>query len=295
LISYRHRDSDSNFYIEFPSIGITFSAIFTRQSRRNKTENVFSPFAIRDPIISKFQIENLCLSSLLQIRINQRLTKIQILNNPYLENHHPFETIYRTPTNIPTKYVIRIFYPSPQTLIPRKILFLRLRDNWTKFMINLEIKILRFLNDPILNKFRKDLTLFSKGIIYIQGKALPEPNLEFKAYLQHFERKWRKLYLRIFREHSHLYWYFCDRSHFNTEQNLNSIGDIIRATEHQLFDVNFTRDICQLTRQIIRNTLHLQKLQDTEASRIDRAHSLFEEEFEEVTTPQSNSKQINRY
>jgi len=157
-------------------------------------------------------------------------------------------------------------------------------------MINLEVKILRFLNDPILNNLRKDLTLFSKGLIYIRGRASPESNLKFEDYLRHFRRKWRKLYLRLFKEHSNIYWYFCDRNHFNTEQNFNSIRDIFWATEHQLLDVNFTRDICHFTRHIIRDTLHLQNLQDTESSRIDRAHSLFEEEFEEDSTSQFISK-----
>ena len=147
-------------------------------------------------------------------------------------------------------------------------------------MINLETKILRFLNDHILNKLRKDLTLLSKGLIYIPGRISPEPDLEFEDYLRHFRQKWKKLYSRIFREHSDLYWYFCDRNHFSTEQNFNSIGDIIWATEHQLLDINFTRDICHFTRHIIRNTIHLQGVQATEQSRFDRAHSLFEEEFE---------------
>jgi len=151
-------------------------------------------------------------------------------------------------------------------------------------MINLEIKILRFLNDSTLNELRKELTLFSKGFIYIRGRASPESNPKFEDYLCHFRQKWRKLYLRIFKEHCDLYCYFCDRNHFNTKRNCNSIGDIIWATECQLADVNFTRDICHFTRHIIRNTLHLQKLQDTESSRISRAHSLFEEEFEKVTT-----------
>jgi len=147
-------------------------------------------------------------------------------------------------------------------------------------MINLEIKILRFLNDHILNILRKDLTLFSKGIIYIPGRTSPEPDLDFEDHLWHFRQKWKKLYSRIFREHSDLYWYFCDRNHFITEQNFSSIGDIIRATEHQLLDVNLTRDICHFTRHLIRNTIHLQEVQATEQSRLHRAHSLFEEEFE---------------
>jgi len=151
-------------------------------------------------------------------------------------------------------------------------------------MINLEIKILRFLNDSFLNKLRRDLALLSRSFIYIQGRT------SFEDYLRHFRRKWRKLYSRIFREHSDLYWYFCSRNHFITEQNLNSIGDILWATERQLLDVNLTRDICHFTRHIIRDTLHLQELQVTEKSRIDRAHSLFEEEFEEDITSQSISK-----
>ena len=157
-------------------------------------------------------------------------------------------------------------------------------------MINLEIKILRLLNDHILNKLRKDLTLFSRDLVYIPGRTSPEPDLEFEDYLWHFRQKWKKLYSRIFREHSDLYWYFCDRNHFYTEQNLNSIEDILWATERQLLDVNLTRDICHFTRHIIRDTLHLQELQITEKSRIDRAHSLFEEEFEEDITSQSTSK-----
>jgi len=158
-------------------------------------------------------------------------------------------------------------------------------------MKNLEIKILRYLNDPILNIHRKDLLLLSKGLIYLRGKKSPETNLGFENYLRYFLRKWKKLYSRIFQEHSCLYWYFsCRDNHFKLEQDLKSIGDITWATECQLYGINLTRDICHFARHILRDTIHLQEIQDTEELRINRAHSLVAEEFEGVTTLYSSSR-----
>ena len=88
MISYRYRDSDSTFYIGFPSIGITFSAIFIRQSGRNKTANVFSPFVFRSSFDFKNSNQDSCLSISIQTRNKQRLSKIRILKNLYLENYH---------------------------------------------------------------------------------------------------------------------------------------------------------------------------------------------------------------
>jgi len=147
-------------------------------------------------------------------------------------------------------------------------------------MINLEIKILRYLNDPILNKYRKELNLFNKGVVFLPGKDHPEENLKFEDLLKHFYRKWTKLYTRVYNTHCDLYWYFCKDNHFNTEQNLLCIGDIIWASENQLYDVNLTRDICHFARQFIRVSINLQNIQPTEEFRINLASSLFYEEFE---------------
>jgi len=86
LISYRFRDSDLTSFIRFPSIGITFLAIFTHQSREHSTENVFSPFAIRDPIVSKISNQIPGLSNSIQIRTNQRFPKIRIFQRIYLDD-----------------------------------------------------------------------------------------------------------------------------------------------------------------------------------------------------------------
>jgi len=75
------------------------------------------------------------------------------------------------------------------------------RDTTAKFMINLELKILRYLNDPILNNYRKDLFLFNKGVIYLPGKALPEEDLKFEDLLHHYFRKWKRLHTRIYKKH----------------------------------------------------------------------------------------------
>jgi len=147
-------------------------------------------------------------------------------------------------------------------------------------MKNLETKILRFLNDPILNKYRKDLFLFSKGSIYIPGKESPKINPQFKDHLHHYLRKWKILYTRIFNSHCDLYWYFCQFNRFNIDRNVLSIGDILWVTRSQLIDINCTRDICHITRQFIRNTIHLQNTQLTEETRIHQASILFNEEFE---------------
>jgi len=171
-----------------------------------------------------------------------------------------------------------LFVSSSKVKLPK--LPSSLRDTPGKFMINLELKILRYLNDPVLNNYRKDLFLFNKGVVYLPGKASPEEDLKFEDHLHHYSRKWRKLYTRIFKKHSDLYWYFCQNNHFNTEQNLLSIGDITWASENQLFDVNLTRDICHLVRHFIQNTIHLQKIQHTEESRVNLARKLFYEEFD---------------
>jgi len=154
------------------------------------------------------------------------------------------------------------------------------RDIPAKFMINLELKILRYLNDPVLNNYRKDLFLFNKGVVYLPGKALPEEDLKFEDLLHHYSRKWKRLYTRIYKKHSNLYWYFCRDNHFKTNRNLLSIGDIFWASENQLNDVNLTRDICYFARHFIGNTIHLQNIQPTEELCINLASSLFHEEFD---------------
>jgi len=148
-------------------------------------------------------------------------------------------------------------------------------------MINLEIKILRFLNDPILNKYRKNLFLLSKGSIHTPGKESPKVNPQFKDYLHHYLRKWKILYTRIYSSHCDLYWYFVQDNRFITDRNVLSIGDILWATRSQLIEINFIRDICHFTRHFIRHSFHLQNIQLREEACIKQASILYNHEFEQ--------------
>jgi len=156
-------------------------------------------------------------------------------------------------------------------------------------MRNLESKLLRYLNDPILNKYRKDINIFSKGIIFNPVTKSPKKNPKFEDYLHHYIQKWKRLYNRISRSHRELYKHFRSYNRFNLDQNLSSIGDILWVSNNQLSDINFSRDICHLTRELIRGTIRLQKIQSTEESRVNLARELFIEEFESDPIPDNNN------
>jgi len=148
-------------------------------------------------------------------------------------------------------------------------------------MRNLETKLLHYLNDPVLNNYRKDINLFSKGIILNPVTASPKENPKFEDYFYHYIQKWKRLYTRIHRSHCDLYNFFRSYNRFNIDQNLLSIGDILWVlTNNQLSDINFSRDVCYFTREFIRGIISLQKIQSTEESRINIASTLFHEEFE---------------
>ena len=155
-------------------------------------------------------------------------------------------------------------------------------------MRNLESKLLRYLNDPALNKYRKDINIFSKGIIFNPVTKSPKENPKFEDFLFHYIQKWKRLYSRIHRSHHDLYKHFRSYNRFNLDRNLASIGDILWASSNQLLDINFSRDICHFTREIIRGTIHLQKIQTREESRINLASELLNEEFESNPIPENN-------
>jgi len=155
-------------------------------------------------------------------------------------------------------------------------------------MRNLESKLLRYLNDPVLNKYRKDINTFSKGIIFNPVTKSPKENPNFEDFLFHYIQKWKRLYSRIHRSHHELYKHFRSYNRLNLDRNLRSIGDILWASSHQLLDINFSRDICHFTREFIRGTIHLQKIQPREESRINLASELLNEEFENNPITESN-------
>jgi len=154
-------------------------------------------------------------------------------------------------------------------------------------MRNLETKLLHYLNDPVLNTYRKDINLFSKGIIFKPVTASPKVNPKFEDYFYHYIQKWKRLYARIYRSHRELYRHFRRYNKFNIDQNLLSIGDILWVTNNQLSDINFSRDICYFSREFIRGTIRLQTIQAAEESRVNLAHELINEEFE--NNPNQNS------
>jgi len=159
-------------------------------------------------------------------------------------------------------------------------------------MRNLESKLLRYLNDPVLNKYRKDINIFSKGIIFNPVTKSPKENPKFEDFLFHYIQKWKRLYIRIQRSHHELYKHFRSYNRFNLDRNLKSIGDILWVSRNQLSDINFSRDICHLTRELIRGTIHLQKIQPTEESRVSLASELLNEQF--VNNPIPESSQSSR-
>jgi len=155
-------------------------------------------------------------------------------------------------------------------------------------MKNLETKLFRYLNDPVLNNYRKDINIFSKGIIFNPVTATPKENPKFEDYLYHYIQKWKRLYYRIYRSHRDLYRHFRSYNRLNIEQNLRSVGDILWVSNNQFSDINFSRDICHFTRELIRGTIRLQKIQSTEESRVNLARELLNQEFESNPIPDNN-------
>jgi len=155
-------------------------------------------------------------------------------------------------------------------------------------MRNLESKLLRYLNDPVLNKYRKDINIFSKGIILNPITKSQKENPKFEDFLYYYIQKWKRLYIRIQQSHHDLYKHFRSYNRFNLDRNLKSIGDILWVSNNQLSDINFSRDICHLAREFIRSTIHLQKIQSAEESRVNLACELLNEQFEREITPESN-------
>jgi len=147
-------------------------------------------------------------------------------------------------------------------------------------MRNLETKLLHYLNDPILNNYRKDINLFSKGVILNPTTASLKVNPTFEDYFYHYIQKWKRLYARIYRSHRELYRHFRRYNRFNIDRTSLSIGDILWVSKNQLSDINFSRDICYFSRELIRGNIHLQTIQATEESRINLARELIIEELE---------------
>jgi len=110
--------------------------------------------------------------------------------------------------------------------------------------------ILRFLDDPELNKLRKKLCNLSRGILLFPGgtqEAVLFPDHELIGY---FHILWDAIILRVRTVHPELYRFFRNQGSL---QKVFPFGhdDVIRHATDQLRDIAFCREASYLALQII--------------------------------------------
>jgi len=122
-------------------------------------------------------------------------------------------------------------------------------------MKNLTSKILLFLNDNHLNSLRREIRTLIQGGILIQGYYQNSDTLNTTEFIKYFNLKWVGILLRFRIAHPEIHDFFRYSEHLlDFDEQPSSREEAIQISNHQLSELNLTRDIAFLVFQILESS-----------------------------------------
>jgi len=123
-------------------------------------------------------------------------------------------------------------------------------------MKNLASKILYFLNDNQLNSLRREIRTLIQGEIFIQGHHQTSDSLTTTEFIKYFNSKWVGTLLRLRIAHPEIHDFFRYSEHLlDFDEQPSSREEAIQISNHQLSELNLTRDIAFLVFQILESSI----------------------------------------
>jgi len=123
-------------------------------------------------------------------------------------------------------------------------------------MKNLVSKILYFLNDNQLNSLRREIRTLIQGEIVIQGHHQTSDSLTTTELIKYFNSKWVGTLLRLRIAHPEIHDFFRYSEHLlDFDEQPSSREEAIQISNHQLSELNLTRDIAFLVFQILESSI----------------------------------------
>jgi len=127
-------------------------------------------------------------------------------------------------------------------------------------MRNLASKILYFLNDNQLNSLRRDIRTLIQGEIAIQGHYQTSDSLTTTEFIRYFNSQWVGILLRLRIAHPEIHDFFRYSEHLlDFDEQPSSREEIIQISNHQLSELNLTRDIAFLVFQILESSISIEE------------------------------------
>jgi len=127
-------------------------------------------------------------------------------------------------------------------------------------MRNLASKILYFLNDNQLNSLRRDIRTLIQGEIVIQGHYQTSDSLTTTEFIRYFNSQWVGILLRLRIAHPEIHDFFRYSEHLlDFDEQPSSREEIIQISNHQLSELNLTRDIAFLVFQILESSISIEE------------------------------------
>jgi len=119
-------------------------------------------------------------------------------------------------------------------------------------MRNLTSKILSFLNDTQLNSLRREIRSLIQGDISIQGHYQTSDSLTTTEFIKYLNLKWVGILLRLRIAHPEIHDFFrYSENLLDFDEQPSSREEAIQISNHQLSELNSTRDIAFLVFQIL--------------------------------------------
>jgi len=123
-------------------------------------------------------------------------------------------------------------------------------------MKNIAPKILFFLNDTQLNSLRRDIRALIQGEIFLQGQYQTSDNLTTTEFIKYFNSKWVGTLLRLRIAHPEIHDFFrYSENLLDFNEQPSSREEAVQISNHQLSELNLTRDIAFLVFEILESSI----------------------------------------
>jgi len=127
-------------------------------------------------------------------------------------------------------------------------------------MRNIAPKILSFLNDTQLNSLRRDIRALIQGEIFLQGQYQSSDNLTTTELIKYFNLKWVRTLLRLRIAHPEIHDFFrYSENLLDFNEQPSSREEAIQISNHQLSELNLTRDIAYLVFEILESSISFEE------------------------------------
>jgi len=117
----------------------------------------------------------------------------------------------------------------------------------------LEVYLLRYINDPDLDKHIEELQILHEGEIRIDRTYQPIGDISIQQLIRHFNYKWEVVSLRLRIAHSMLYDFFNSENLYNFDEEPQTREEIIQSSEKRLSRLEITKKLCYITLHLLQN------------------------------------------